>query len=136
MDGEEEPMAAGTPLRCGQDLLGTVILEGGSPGSYSGVFVPGPDFESYRPLFEHVFKQKQRVDGAADSEYQAAWYDWHQALEAIERLGLTFGAERIPVEDFEVDDDWQVRFQTALWWVATTDNEPEDTQGTVVPDGR
>jgi hypothetical protein len=112
------------PLRCGGEVIGTVALDRPSPDLFAGLLCPGPDFERYRPLFDRVFSLQRRVDEAPDAEYQDAWSQWHESLEVIERLGLSFGEEGIPIEDFEVDDNWRVSFRAALWWMATEGGDP------------
>lgn len=124
MDGHGERASPGIPLRCGRDLLGVVALDHSRDGSFSGVFSPGPDFARYQPLFGRVFELERLVDESTDEEYLAAWHDWNQSLETLERLGLSFGDEGIPIEGIEIDVRWRMTFRPALWWLATNGGEP------------
>lgn len=124
MDRVDAQDASATALRCGGEVLGFVSNE--EPGDrVSGLFVPGPDFERYRPLFDHAFALQRRVDGLSEADYQGAWHEWDQAIGAIEALGLVYGLDTMPVEDFEIDDRWRVSFGPPLWWTVGSEGDSD-----------
>jgi hypothetical protein len=113
---KSEAMTSEMPVRRGPAVM--AFVRGGiTNGSrVLGKLIPGPDFAPYRPLFEQAVEAFGRVDAAGDEDYQAAWQAWHRCLKAIEQLGLVFGEQCVPIEDFEMDDQWQVEFSAAFWW--------------------
>ncbi|MCE9531467.1 MAG: hypothetical protein K8T89_10155 [Planctomycetes bacterium] len=56
------------------------------------------------------------VDESVPDEYLAAFQVWIEALQKINAMGLTFGDQSIPIENFEIDGSWHVEFEVALWW--------------------
>jgi hypothetical protein len=112
------PTTRSTPLWHGDQLIGFVAVESADHGTFAGVLSPGPAFEEDRSLFETAVAAEQAITQSGPREYQAAWQAWQQACQQLQQLELSFGELRIPIDEFAIDADWRVEFETALWWDA------------------
>src|SRR5262245_22516386 len=95
-----------TPIWHGKQLIGFVAIDSFDLGTMTGVFTPGPAFETDRPLFECAVAADSALANSGRREYQAAWQAWKQARDRLEHLDLAFGDLRIPIEGFSIDADW------------------------------
>jgi len=114
----EFAMTRSTPLWHGDQLIGFVAVESSSHGTFTGILSPGPAFEEDRSLFESAVAAEKAIAESSPHEYQAAWHAWQQACQQLQQLDLSFGDLRIPIDEFAIDADWRVEFETALWWDA------------------
>lgn len=114
----EYPMTRSTPLWHGDQLIGFVAVESADHGTYTGVLSPGPAMADDRPLFEAAVVAEKAIAQSGPHEYQAAWQAWQQACQQLQQLELSFSELRIPIDEFAIDAEWRVEFETALWWDA------------------
>jgi hypothetical protein len=98
-------------LRRGTDVVGYVAVTGGNNYWFLGTFIPGPDFEKYRPLFEREQELSRQTDEADGDAYFAASDAWQDALEIINRLDLQMVDPGEPIRDFKIDDQSRVEFK-------------------------
>ncbi len=108
--------ALAIPIRQGSSVIGLVRLNPSTDSRIRGVFDASPGVVPCRSLFEIAVEAYRRTDKAQAKDYQAEWQSWSDALRAINALELTFGERAVPIEDFEIDDQWRVEFNVALWW--------------------
>lgn len=107
-----------TPLWHGDQLIGFLAVESSVRGTFTGMLSPGPAFEEDRPLFETAVAAEKAISQSGPQEYQAAWQAWQRACQQLQQLELSFGDLHIPIEEFAIDANWRVEFETALWWDA------------------
>jgi hypothetical protein len=107
-----------TPLWDGDQLIGFLAVASSSRGTFTGTLSPGPAFEEDRELFEAAVAAEKAIGQSRPDEYQAAWQAWQQACQQLQQLDLSFGDLHIPIEEFAIDADWRVEFESALWWDA------------------
>jgi len=112
----EIPNARSTPLWLGDQLIGYVSVESYELGTITGFLRLEPGCEEKRQLFKNAVAAERAVDQASAHEYQAAFQAWKQACRELQRLELSFGSLRVPIEGFEIDAEWRVEFESALWW--------------------
>ena len=112
-----------TLLRVGSQVVGSLVdLQRGQGKRFAGLFIPGPDFETYRSLFENAVTAFQAIDEATGGRYQEQWTVWADYLKEINALELRMGETGIPIENFEIDGKCRVQFDLALWWQVETES--------------
>jgi hypothetical protein len=112
----EIPNAGSTPLWLGDQLIGHVSVESYELGTITGFLRLESAFEEKRPLFKNAVAAERAVAEASSHDYQAARRAWKQACQELQRLELSFGNLRVPIEGFTIDAEWRVEFESALWW--------------------
>jgi hypothetical protein len=117
------PKSASGEVRRGAQILGTIALVEGEPQRILYRFVPGPDFESYRPLFEMAMELARQITNSIDQgegmNYRAH-SQWVAAIERIAKLQLLVGNPPQPIREFALFEDWLVEIEfgtpfTDLW---------------------
>jgi hypothetical protein len=75
-----------------------------------GRFVPNPEFEPYRPVFEAAVELARQFDATPRDEPcdDALWARLMGAYAEISRLGPAIAEAAFPIESFEVMPDWSV----------------------------
>lgn len=99
----------------GGNTVGTVTVTEQSPRKVIGSFTPGPQFESYRPIFEKAENAARKFDEASKHGCDdQLWGRLMQAYEEINRLHPSFAEYHVPIEEFAIGPDWQVEITLEL----------------------
>lgn len=88
----------------GDAVLGWVTIDGGDMWWVLGQLTPGPAFALAKPLLEREFAATELSNAADDASYSDLADAQLDALEAINRVQLTLGQDRVPVYDFKTTD--------------------------------
>ena len=90
--------------------VGSVTVVERHPRKLYGRFVPGSEFEPYRPVFEAAVELARQFDATPTTEAcdYALWDRLMGAYAEINNLGPRFAGVGTPIEEFAVEADWSV----------------------------